>query len=110
MHKKIILLVSLISILTVSCKKQPNACMEISETAVSTGVPVEFTSCSENALSLSWYFAGPDGSPEISAVSSDIKFTHSFTTPGVYKVRLFAYSEFSFEGEASLSIQEIVVY
>ena len=79
--------------------------MEISETNVSKGTPVEFTSCSKNALSLSWSIEGPVSSP----ASSDMTFTHTFTSDGVYKVRLYAYQEFSFTGEVSISIQEIVV-
>jgi plastocyanin len=109
MHKKFLLLLSLISIFAVSCKKRPNACMEISETSVAVGAPVTFTSCSSNALSLAWYTTGPAGAPENYESSSDMVFTQTFSVPGTYEVRLYAYREFSFEGELSISIQEIVV-
>lgn len=84
--------------------------MEISETSVSVGTPITFTSCSSHTLSQAWFFTGPAGSPENTVSSSDLVFTQSFSEPGVYEVRLYAYREFSFTGELSISIQEIVIF
>lgn len=84
--------------------------MEISETNVAVGAPVTFTSCSTHTLSQAWFTTGPDGAPENNESSSDPVFTQTFSVPGVYEVRLYAYREFSFTGELSISIKEIVVF
>lgn len=84
--------------------------MEISETNISVGTPVTFTSCSEHTLSQAWFTTGPTGAPENTESSSDLVFTQTFSVPGVYEVRLYAYREFSFTGELSISIQEIIVF
>ncbi len=84
--------------------------MEISETSVSVGTPITFTSCSKNTLSQAWFFSGPAGAPENSEASADLEFTQTFSVPGTYEVRLYAYREFSFTGELSISIQEIVIF
>lgn len=110
MHKKIILLFSLISILAFSCEKPLVACIELSGTTIGVGDEIDFKSCSQNALSLAWSFEGPEGSPENNAASSDIEFSQSFSLAGTYKVRLHAYRKFSFAGEVAITETEIVIY
>ncbi len=93
----------------VSCKKDPNACIEVGETSVSTGVPVSFTSCSENALSYEWYIEGPSGAPENSMGWSDEGFSNTFTITGTYIITLHAYEDFSFDGQVSTAESSIVI-
>ncbi|MDG1915577.1 MAG: hypothetical protein P8I55_13430 [Crocinitomix sp.] len=61
-------------------------------------------------MSLAWFFEGPAGAPENDVASSDIEFSQAFSQTGVYKVKLYAYREFSFMGEVSIAIEEIVVF
>ena len=92
-----------------SCKKTPEACMEKSADAVSTGQDVTFTSCSENALSLDWYFVGPVGAPENGMGNSEITFTHQFTVPGTYTVVHVAFENFSSLGESDTTTSILTV-
>ena len=83
--------------------------MEISETNVAVGAPVTFTSCSKHTLSKAWFTTGPAGAPENNESSSDLEFTQTFSVPGVYEVRLYAYREFSFTGEVSIAIEDLII-
>lgn len=107
MNKKVFFLLTLFSTAFISCDKEVNACMELSETSVSVGTEIEFLSCSENALSLEWFIDGPEEAPENDLGWSDIKFYHAFEIPGEYVVTLHAYENFSFMGTVS-TIQETI--
>ncbi len=109
MNKKIFLIAGFSSLLLFSCKKPPTACMEMSATAVNNATPIEFTSCSENALSFEWDMRGPEGAPENFLGWSDEIFTHKFTVPGTYTVTLHAYENFSFTGEFSTAEATVVI-
>lgn len=109
MSKKILLFLGLFTLLLSSCKKPPVACMELSTTNTPTGAPVEFSSCSERALSYEWFMEGPDGAPENTQGWSDEFFSHSFSVPGTYTITLNAYSDFSFTGEMSSTQETITI-
>lgn len=105
--KKFILILT-IGFAIMGCDKATEACMEVSETSVSAGTPVNFKSCSENALSIEWFMSGPESAPENEMGWSDPEFTHTFSVPGTYTVTLNAYQDFSFKGDLS-SVQETII-
>jgi len=61
-------------------------------------------------LSLAWFFEGPAGAPENDVASSDIEFSQAFSQTGVYKVKLYAYREFSFMGEVSIVLRRLLFF
>ena len=97
----------LLVLVSLGCKKVPEACMELSANSVSTGTPLEFSSCSKKALSFEWFMSGPEGAPENNMGWSDPNFSHSFSVPGSYTITLNAYYDFSFMGEMS-TVQETI--
>ena len=105
MSKKILLFSSLFTLLLFSCNKPPLACMELSTNNASVGSVVEFTSCSEHALSYEWFIESSD----TLFGRSDQFFTHAFTTAGTYTITLNAYSDFSFVGETSSTTETLVI-
>lgn len=108
--KKILIVLSVFSILLMtSCKKNPEACMEVSSTNVTVGEEVTFTSCSKDALSYDWYFVGPVGAPENNIGNSEITFTHQFSTSGTYTVKHVAFEKFSFLGKSDTTETVVVV-
>ncbi|WP_066755932.1 PKD domain-containing protein [Crocinitomix algicola] len=109
MANKLYFLIPALSLLFLSCDKTTEACMELSETTTSVDKDIEFTSCSENALSLEWYIEGPEEAVENELGWSDPKFTHAFSMPGSYTITLHAYSDFSFAGDKSTVTQSVTV-
>ena len=83
--------------------------MELSQTTVPSGTPLEFVSCSEHVLSYEWLIEGPDTAPENEMGWSDPAFSRAFTVPGSYTVTLNAFTEFSFLGEKVTTEQTFVV-
>ncbi len=98
-----------LGMIATGCKKPPVACMELSESSVPVGTPIEFVSCSENTLSYEWFMEEPEGAPENQIGWSDPSFSRAFTIPGSYTVTLSAYSEFSFLGEKVITEQSFSV-
>lgn len=92
----IILLV--VSCFLVSCKVKPEACFSIDKSPIETKakVPMEFTSCSDNAEELRWSFG--DGTFE-----TGLQVIHVYSMPGSYKVTLTAIN-----GERSDEVSETV--
>lgn len=110
MKSKIYLFIGVISLFILSCKKPPQACIEISATNVNAGTEIEFSSCSEHALSFEWFMEGPEGAPENSLGWSDEYFVHSFSVPGQYTVIFTAYEKFSFLGDSETVEASITVH
>ena len=83
-----------------ACNKNKSltACFEMSSTSINVGESIDFTSCSENELSLDWRITGPDSAIENSKGWSDALFTNTFNTPGSYTVVLKTFSGFSLLG------------
>jgi len=104
-----ITIVFALALFLVGCKKPTEACMELSTTSTSVGTPIEFTSCSENALSYEWFIEGPVDAPENEMGWSDPYFSNTFTVSGSYVITLHAYSNFSFLGERSTIEQSFSV-
>ncbi len=99
-HTYLMALLGIVLTLT-GCKKAPIACLELSQSQITVGETIEFSSCSENALSYEWFIVGPEGAPENDKGWSDPMFMNTFTVPGAYTVTLNAYSKFSFLGDVS---------
>lgn len=110
MNKKIFLVFGLFTPLFFSCKKQPEACIELSANTAGIGVPVEFTSCSKRALSYEWFISGPSGAPENNQGWSDEVFSHAFSVTGTYTITLNAYQDFSFTGDRAVAQTALVIY
>ncbi|MBK9191066.1 MAG: hypothetical protein IPM77_05840 [Crocinitomicaceae bacterium] len=106
--KRLILIAGLIVSLA-ACNKAPEACIDNGQTTVTTGTPVNFTSCSKHTMSQEWFMSGPVGAPENTMGWSDAQFSHTFTIPGTYVVTLRAYSKFSFMGDMSEATQSVTV-
>ncbi len=69
-----------------SCAKQPMSCCDLPTTGI-TGQAISFNStCSTNASKYEWDFG--DGNK-----STDANPTHTYTTAGVYTVKLMAMSK-----------------
>lgn len=92
-----------------SCKKTPEACIEMSTTVAPVGQEVIFTSCSKKALSYEWYMTGPDGAIENDLGWADAEFSHAFSTTGTYTISLTAYRDFSWLGESAMTETTIII-
>lgn len=93
----------------VACNKPPKACINTDATNVSVGTPVTFTSCSEKALSYTWFMNGPAGAPENDLGWSEEEFSRTFSVAGTYEVTLTAYEKFSWLGDADSTSTTIIV-
>ena len=102
-------LVLTLSIGLFACNKPPKACIEADATSVSVGTAVQFTSCSEKALSYTWFITGPVGATENDLGWSEETFSRAFSTPGTYEVKLTAYKRFSWIGDADSAFTTITV-
>ena len=109
MKKTALLLLYIFPFLFTGCKKPPIACMELSTAATTTNTAIEFTSCSEHAISYEWFIAGPAAAPENKQGWSDQIFSHAFTEPGSYTVTLNVYSDFSFTGEKATTQEKFII-
>lgn len=109
MNKNIFLIFSLFTLLFSSCKKEPEACIELSANSAGVGVPVEFMSCSKRALSYEWFISGPSIAPENNQGWSDEVFSHAFSVAGTYTITLNAYQDFSFTGNRSVTQTALVI-
>jgi hypothetical protein len=107
--KKLIYTVSIICLGLASCNKPTTACIELSQNSVTTGTEMTFTSCSEKALSFTWYFTGPAGAPENDIGWSEPIFLNSFSVPGTYTVELTAFERYSFVGDQSITTATFTV-
>lgn len=76
---------------------------------MSVGTPVTFTSCSEKALSYTWFMNGPAGAPENDLGWSEEEFSRTFSVAGTYEVTLTAYEKFSWLGDADSTSTTIIV-
>ena len=102
--KKTVLFLGLLSITILSsCKKKVTSCIEMDNSSISAGQSINFTSCSENALSLDWNITGPSTAPENSKGWSDKIITVPLTVAGSYTITLDSYSKFSFQGDKASS-------
>lgn len=81
----ILLLLALSVIVITSCQKKPIACLNYETTlildSVKVGIPVHFTSCSDNADRLEWNLG--DGTKNTYPIVD-----HPYDTPGQYTVTL----------------------
>jgi len=85
--KKVLAFILIIpSILMVSCKKQPTACVTADKTTIMVGETVNFTSCATDAESVSWDF-GNGNKAEGTSVSQ------TFNAAGSYLVTMTAKSK-----------------
>jgi hypothetical protein len=75
-----------LTLFAASCSKQPTACINASKTTVDIGEDITFTSCSENAESVSWDFG--DG-----RTAEGTTVTQSYDKPGTYIVQVKALSK-----------------
>jgi len=82
-----------------SCDKSPVACISMDQSSAAVGTAIEFTSCSEKALSYIWKFEGPAGAPENSIQWSETTFSRAFSVSGTYTVTLTAYQRYSWGGD-----------
>ena len=103
------LLIAALPVYLTACNRPPEACIQTDMESAAVGTPVTFTSCSKRALSQDWFMTGPDSAAENSMGWSDASFTHTFTMPGTYEVRLNAYSKFSFMGDVRSTTQSFTV-
>lgn len=83
MKKYILQLIILLSI--VSCKKNPEACIDASEEYIEVGQTIIFTDCSKNSFSREWLINGEKYSEENISVK--------MTTAGNYSANLIAFSK-----------------
>ncbi len=74
------------SLVMVSCKKQPTACITVDKTNISVGETVNFTSCATDAQTVSWDF-GNGSKADGNSVSQ------TYNTPGSYLVTMTAKSK-----------------
>lgn len=81
------ILILVINILVFACKKPSNACFTYSPTLINSRTEVSFNaSCSENASYFTWSFG--DNSSDTTVTAKTI--SHTFLTPGQFKVTLHA--------------------
>ncbi len=97
------LLLGSLLMLILSCNKDEpvKACIELDKSTISVGESINFTSCSENEWSYIWRITGPDSAVENNLQWNDRIFERQFDTPGSYSIKLTAFSDFSFLGDAS---------
>jgi hypothetical protein len=80
-HNTITVITVVVSLIVLSCQKQPEACFKADKTKADIGQTVKFTSCSENAKIIEWDFG--DGSTAEGETAS-----HSWNAPGSYIVQM----------------------
>lgn len=85
--KKIFAIILIVpSLMMVSCKKQPTACLSADKTSIQVGETVNFTSCATDAESVSWDFGNGNKAEGTSA-------SFTFNAPGSYLVTMTAKSK-----------------
>ncbi len=85
--KKVLAIILIIpSLVMVSCKKQPTACLSADKTSINVGETVNFSSCATDAESVSWDFGNGSKAEGNSA-------SQTFNTPGSYLVTMTAKSK-----------------
>ena len=84
--KRLIILTAAIALLTTACVKQPYADFTSTATVAEVGEPVYFTNRSMDAYNYQWDF--DDG-----YYTSNFNASHSWRTPGLYRVSLSAYGK-----------------
>lgn len=96
---------SLIAVLfvAIACEKDKpvTACIALDKVNITSGDAITFTSCSENEWSYIWEISGPDSAAENGLMWNDKTFTQKVDKPGSYKVKLTAFSDFSFLGDSA---------
>ncbi len=86
MKKVLVIILIIPSLLMVSCKKQPEACLSADKTIVNIGETVNFTSCATDAEKVSWDFGNGSKAEGTSA-------SQSFNAAGSYLVTMTAKSK-----------------
>jgi len=96
--KKNLLFVA-IAFLFASCAKKPEACVEPSASKVSVGQEITFKNCSQNADKSNVDYGDDKTEKGVGAT-----FTHIYTLPGTYNVKLTATTDKDKEDEVSTTI------
>jgi PKD repeat protein len=85
--KKLLAIIFIVpSLVMVSCKKQPTACLSADKTTINVGETVNFSSCATDAESVSWDFGNGNKAEGSSA-------SQTFNAPGSYLVTMTAKSK-----------------
>lgn len=83
---KTVLIIISLGLFLVSCKKEPEACIQLDESVYYVDQIISFSNCSENAQNFYWDFGNGNTSSELSP-------NCSYINEGIYTVTLKAYSK-----------------
>lgn len=97
-------------ILTYSCKREPQACIELDSNSASAGTEVLMSSaCSKHALSHEWFIEGPTGAPENDMIWTKDIIRVTFSMAGSYTITLNVYNKFSWQGDMHSTTESITI-